>query len=164
MTAVATPMQPPLTRKPRLHRLGKIYLRTPLYFLTLCTHHRAKLLANESIYTAFKEYCQHARDRGVQVGNYVLMPDHVHFFVSIAESGPSLSIWIKSFKNSLSKTLRAQGKTAPHWQKGFFDHLVRSADSFSEKWDYVQANPVRAGLASSPKAWPFQGFIHELQF
>jgi len=29
---------------------------------------------------------------------------------------------------------------APHWQKGFFDHVLRSGDSYSQKWDYVREN------------------------
>jgi hypothetical protein len=30
----------------------------------------------------------------------------------------------------------------------FFDHLLRSNESYSEKWNYVFDNPVRAGLVS----------------
>jgi putative transposase len=60
--------------------------------------------------------------------------------------------------------LRAQNHRAPHWQKGFFDHIMRSADSYSEKWDYVSANPVRAGLVHHADAWPYQGVIHDLHF
>jgi len=38
----------------------------------------------------------------------------------------------------------------PHWQDGFFDHLLRSDESYGEKWNYVLQNPVRAGLVSVP--------------
>ena len=92
------------------------------------------------------------------------MPDHIHLFVSIANGSFTLSGWIKSLKNTVSKTLRGQNVAAPHWQKGFFDHVMRSSDSYSEKWEYVRLNPVRAGLASTPEAWPYQGVIHDLQF
>jgi hypothetical protein len=27
---------------------------------------------------------------------------------------------------------------SPHWQKGFFDHILRSGDSYSEKRNYVR--------------------------
>jgi len=37
----------------------------------------------------------------------------------------------------------------PVWQRGFFDHLLRSDESYAEKWNYVRENPVRAGLAQS---------------
>ena len=53
---------------------------------------------------------------------------------------------MKSLKNALSKTLRQSGTLPPHWQKGLFDHVLRSGESYDEKWDYVRENPVRAGL------------------
>ena len=92
------------------------------------------------------------------------MPDHVHFFVVIEDDRIGLSAWVKSLKNALSKTMRAQGFEAPHWQKGFFDHVLRGSESYSEKWGYVCANPVRAGLAGDGHEWPFAGEIHNLEY
>ena len=37
----------------------------------------------------------------------------------------------------------------PLWQSEFFDHVIRSADSYTEKWNYVRENPVRAGLVAT---------------
>ena len=74
-----------------------------------------------------------------------------------------LSEWMKSLKNSLSKTLRGMNIPAPHWQKGFFDHVLRSEESYSEKWLYVAENPVRKKLAVRPEDWPHQGEIYPLQ-
>lgn len=149
---------------PRLHRLENIFVRTPLYFVTICTHERARLLADSTVHADFQKFATQAADHAVWVGRYVVMPDHIHLFVSIANGSLTLSSWIKSLKNSLSKTLRGRNAAAPHWQKGFFDHVMRSSDSYSNKWDYVRANPVRAGLASTPEAWPYQGVIHDLKF
>lgn len=69
---------------------------------------------------------------------------------------------MKSLKNSLSKTLRGSDVPAPHWQKGFFDHVLRSEESYSEKWLYVAENPVRKQLSASPEAWPYHGEIYPL--
>ena len=74
-----------------------------------------------------------------------------------------LSEWMKSLKNSLSKTLRGMNVPAPHWQKGFFDHVMRSEESYSEKWLYVAENPVRKKLTAHPEDWPYQGEISPLQ-
>jgi hypothetical protein len=41
--------------------------------------------------------------------------------------------------------------------EGFFDHLIRLRESYSEKWEYVRQNPVRAGLVSKYEGWPWQG-------
>ena len=63
------------------------------------------------------------------MGRYVLMPDHLHLFASFAPIAPPLEVWMKSLKNTLSKTLRGQGVRVPHWQTGFFDHVLRSRES-----------------------------------
>jgi hypothetical protein len=50
----------------------------------------------------------------------------------------------------------------PFWQKRFFDHVMRSAESYEQKWTYVRDNPVRAGLVGRAEDWPYQGEIHHL--
>jgi len=157
---------PPLqmaAHKARLTRLPRLFANIPVFFVTACTHQRHRLLANAGLHTAFCNFAGQAPDHGVFVGRYVLMPDHIHLFVSSAPEAPSLSAWIKSLKNALSKTLRQQQVPAPHWQKGFFDHVLRSDESLAEKWLYVSANPVRAGLVKQTEDWPFQGEIHVLE-
>jgi putative transposase len=64
-------------------------------------------------------------------------------------------------KRSLSKSVI---EYLPHWQEGFFDHLLRGGDSYAEKWEYVRQNPVRAGLATSHEDLPYQGEIVWLPF
>ncbi len=49
------------------------------------------------------------------------------------------------------------------WQKGFFDHVIRSAESYSEKWSYVLENPVRKKLVARTEDWPYAGEVHVLQ-
>ncbi len=34
--------------------------------------------------------------------------------------------------------LRATGATPPLWQKEFFDHVLRSDESYESKWHYVR--------------------------
>ena len=143
----------------RLTRLEMLFTDTPVYFITACTEKRRKLLADPEVHEVFRTFCQQARERGVLVGRYVLMPDHLHLFVCHPPEALGLSSWMKSLKNSLSKVWRAHGVEAPHWQKGFFDHLIRSNESHAEKWKYVRENPVRAGLVEKAEDWPFAGFI-----
>lgn len=120
------------------------------------------ILNRATIHSAFDSFCRAAISHGVCVGRYVIMPDHIHLFAAVSSAGPSLSEWIKSLKNSLSRTLRTEAEPAPHWQKGFFDHLLRSGESYEEKWAYVEANPERAGLVKTADDWPYRGIICEL--
>jgi putative transposase len=143
----------------RLTRLPMLFTENPVYFITGCTEKRQHLLANNEAHEVFRQFCATARDRGPLVGRYVLMPDHLHLFVCIPPGEMKLSMWMKSLKNTLSKHWRSQSIDAPHWQKGYFDHLVRSSESHAEKWKYVRENPVRAGLVAEADDWPYAGNI-----
>jgi len=60
--------------------------------------------------------------------------------------------------------LRSTGIESPHWEKTFFDHVLRSSDSYDAKWEYVRNNPVRAELVQKPEDWPFAGRIFDLEW
>jgi len=146
----------------RLHRLERLHIENPIYFVTFCTHSRRQILSCESVHNVFQEFCGNASDRKIFVGRYLLMPDHIHLFVKVPPPSENLSKWVKSLKNVLSKQLRSGGCTAPHWQKGFFDHVLRSQESCSQKWQYMVENSVRKQLAVGFEDWPHQGEIHAL--
>jgi putative transposase len=116
----------------RLRRLEYVFQRLPIFFVTACTHERQRILNNADVHQQFVEFGKEGEARGAWLGAYVLMPEHVHAFVVIDDGRLKLSTWIKSLKNAVSKALRRKGIRSPHWQKGFFDHMLRSGDSYSE--------------------------------
>jgi putative transposase len=105
------------------------------------------------------------RISGWTVGRYVIMPDHVHFFASAHAEAKPLSAWLRDWKRWTARQLETiAGMSPPLWQPELFDHVLRSAASYSEKWHYVWQNPVRAGLAASPELWPYAGECERLEF
>jgi putative transposase len=120
-------------RKHRLHRLHRIFASSPIFFVTACSFGRHPILANVGVHDTFIQFAIVGERHGAYVGAYVLMPDHLHLFVALQEK-LTLSSWVKSLKNSLSKAMRGKGIPAPHWQKGFFDHVLRSDESYEQKW------------------------------
>jgi putative transposase len=104
---------------------------------------------------AFGAYGARAQSFNIAVGRYVIMPDHLHLFVC----GPHdflLAEWVKGLKRSISNAFATETSRS-RWQPGFFDHLIRNDESYGEKWNYVRANPVRAGLVANADDWPYQG-------
>ncbi len=129
-------------------------MSNPLYFITVCTRERARLLDNDSVHRAFREFCETShRNQGVAVGRYVILPDHVHFFLRLPES-VRLGSWMGRLKQHLTLAVNS-GQSL--WQRGFFDHVLRSDESYAEKWHYVVLNPVRIGLVGRPEDWPYAG-------
>ena len=140
-------------------RLPILYINSPLYFLTFNTCNRQKILCTDKLLKAFVGFCQKAYDDyGIAVGRFVIMPDHIHLFVRGPETF-RLSQWISSLKSTLTRELVEEGLQKPIWQRGFFDHIVRHNESYREKWQYVFANPMRAGLIDNAEEWKFAGEI-----
>ena len=148
----------------RLRRLDTVHTAgQPVFFLTFCTARRMRLLADAETHARFLAFCQRSAElANAWVGRYVLMPDHIHVFVGV-ESSSVLSRWAGSVKKFLAVHWREQGHAAPFWQEGFFDHLLRSNESYEEKWEYVRQNPVRAGLTNTAEEWPFAGEVQTLE-
>ena len=149
-------------RPPRLSRLFDNV--RPFYFVTFNTYERQRFLARSEVHEAFSMFCSKAQEHGVAVGRYVIMPDHVHLFAAFPIAGIGLPSWIQSLRTVVGKRLLRLEIPKPHWQEGFFDHLLRSHESYAQKWDYVRLNPVRAKLCQTPEAWPYQGEIAAIRF
>ncbi len=156
----------PDSKPRRLRRLTEVWSSRgrPVFFLTICTHERRRWLASQDMLESFMAFSKASPEKaGVWVGRFVLMPDHLHVFVS-AEGSKSLSRWVRSLKGYLAKRKRATGIQGEAWQDGFFDHVLRGTESYSEKWAYVRMNPVRAGLVENPEDWPYAGEVHRIEW
>ncbi len=134
----------------RQRRLGQIFDSVPAYFLTLCTENRKKVLCNIAAMKRAESFAlESIRRYRVHVDCFVLMPDHVHLIITMAMgSERTLGEWVKAFKSVV-------GNREIKWQAGFFDHVLRSDESRSDKWEYIRMNPVRAGLVAKPEEWGF---------
>ena len=149
-------------RPPRLSTVFQKY-DPPLFFVTFGTFNRIPVLADPAVHDRFIRFGKEAAGRGTAIGRYVIMPDHIHLFIRPARE-QRLGRTIGFLKQSLSAALKQNGERAPHWQPGFFDHLIRSPQSASEKWEYVRQNPVRAGLVERPDEWPYCGEIVPIRY
>jgi putative transposase len=142
--------------KGRPPRLPRVFSDAPVYFVTFCTLHRRRIDNLTSVQKIFQTYANRAYEEfNVAVGRYVIMPDHVHLFVT---GGPDFILmrWVGGLKRAIAVTLNTSNEL---WQPGFFDHVLRSDESYGEKWLYVRDNPVRARLVPHSEDWPYQGEV-----
>ena len=147
-----------------LSRLERVWVEAPVYFVTTCTFHRREILTSPEIAAILIDEWTTARQRhGWAIGRYVIMPDHVHFFCCGDPHSVMLEKFLQRWKEWTSKrTTRGLGLQPPIWQEEFFDHVLRSEESYCQKWEYVRQNPVRAGLVVNADDWPWRGEIEIL--
>jgi REP element-mobilizing transposase RayT len=113
-----------------------------------------------------REIWQRSADHnGWWVGHYILMPDHVHLFARPEIGACCMTDWVQMWKSVSSRRIAAALVIKqPMWQPEYFDRYLRSRESDSEKWHYVEQNAVRAGLVEAAEGWPYCGTIHDLMF
>ena len=136
----------------------------PIVFLTVVTYARRRLLATGFAHQLLHGIWQRsASANGWLVGDYILMPDHVHLFARPATEADTLSTWVKMWKSVSSRQLKqSEGVSTSIWQEDYFDRFLRSNESYEEKWRYVHDNPVRAGLVTDANSWRYCGRIFDL--
>ena len=131
------------------------------YFITICTHDRKNLfwtdvgaiidrpenvpLTKLGIITrqSIKEIPEHYPM--MSVDHFVIMPNHVHLLLQINADAdgrsmiaPTISTVVRLMKGTVSKQARV-----PVWQKGFYDHVIRSEQDYSDIWSYIEGNPYK---------------------
>jgi REP element-mobilizing transposase RayT len=139
---------------PRLSRLRHNtpgWVDNPEYFITLaCKPRGLNQLCHPAVAKVIFESILHRQQRRIwQWELIMLMPDHLHGIVLIPDSS-DLEESIRNWKRWITS------KAGIQFQEGFFDHRLRGMASALEKWQYINENPVRAGLVSGPEKWPYR--------
>jgi putative transposase len=130
--------------------------------VTFSCYHHLPLLRPSRLGDLFLECLERTRRRyRFRVYGYVVMPEHVHLLVSepadelLAKAIQALKIAVArrsvDFRNAENGGL---------WQKRYFDHNVRSAESFVTLLRYIHRNPVKRGLVAKPEDWKWSSFRH----
>ena len=136
-------------RKPLPHQAPAWVEAGSIYFITICTLPRGvdQLCTEQASQNLFDSISLNG-GRNIWWPHLVLfMPDHLHGLFSF-HSDPGMKKAIKDWKQFVSRNLNI------NWQRDFFDHRLRTAESNEEKADYIRQNPVRAGLVKHADEWP----------
>lgn len=152
----------------------RLYTKGATYFFTLITYSRQKILANSNNIQLLKKSITTARKKYPFVINaLVILPDHLHCIITLPETDDDFSLRVRLIKTEFSRkcAINNLGENLPNssrilkkekcvWQRRFWEHQIRNAEDFSMHMDYVHYNPVKHGLAISPKDWQFSTFQH----
>ena len=89
-----------------------------------------------------------------QLRAWVIMPHHVHVLLRPKTSLPVITRWWKGSTARKANLILARTGEA-FWQDESCDHRVRDEVELDRIVRYVEDNPVSAGLAANPRAWPW---------
>jgi REP element-mobilizing transposase RayT len=85
---------------------------------------------------------------------WVIMPNHVHVVLQPHIELASAMRWLKGRTSRVANQILGRTGT-PFWQDESFDHWVRSNYELQCLIEYVERNPVKAGLVQIATQWPW---------
>ena len=94
-------------------------------------------------------------DREYSLISWVIMPNHVHVLLRPLPLKHLNSIMhsIKSYSAQMAN--KVLGRKGQFWQHESFDRYIRSEKHFHNVIEYIELNPVKAGLCNLPQEWEF---------
>jgi putative transposase len=92
--------------------------------------------------------------RRYDLHSYSVMANHLHVLLTPLARIRNIT---REIKGATARAANLQlGRTgAPFWQDESFDHWIRSEAQFIRVKNYIERNPVKAGLVSKPEDWPW---------
>jgi putative transposase len=132
-----------------------IYQQERIVFVTISTHNRQKWFLDfpDLAKDASNIFVKIARERSSSIYAWCIMPDHVHLLVG----DDNIVSFVRTFKGRLVPKARALSPIRKLWQRSFYDHILRKAESVIDVAGYIFENPVRSGLVVKPYEYPFVG-------
>lgn len=114
----------------------------------------AEVVQNSLLFFNGQRYTIHA---------WVIMPNHVHVLFTPAK-GWTLAKILHSWKSfSAREANKVLDRTGEFWQPEYFDRAIRDEKGFIAAVEYIELNPVKAGLCETPQEWKFGSAFHRAQ-
>jgi putative transposase len=142
------------------------------YFFTVVTDNRARILLSDVARQTLRESIKDCQTRWpFEVDAFVLLEDHLHTIWTLPEHDTNYSVRWAYIKKEFSKRYLAAGGEEQErsdsrqlrrergiWQRRFWEHTLRDEKDFERHVDYIHYNPVRHGVVSCAKDYPYSTF------
>ena len=150
---------------------GYDYTQPGAYFLTICSYQRKQIFSKihdtivhpSPLGNLLKENWTSipARYPGCELGEYVLMPNHMHAIFVIIDPNwrKSLGQLVQTFKAAVTKQAAQKGLGQNIWQHNYFEHIIRSDLEMEKITEYILTNPLTWGdQETNPTEFPAELF------
>ncbi|MFZ1083601.1 MAG: transposase [Terracidiphilus sp.] len=134
----------------------KILNTKRIFFATTKTSMRRSLLQSERNAGLLTDVLRSlVAEHKFKLHDFVIMPDHIHL---LFEVGADMTVEkaMQLVKGRFSFRLKKEhGYEGEVWQRGFSEVQVMDAQWMEKCRNYIAENPVKAGLVSEAKKFPF---------
>jgi len=89
--------------------------------------------------------------------NFCVMPTHIHLLIKPIE-GTNLDRIMQWIKTTSAKYWNNIQNTTDHlWGERYFSRIIKSQNEYDTVMNYIDQNPVKAGLVTDPADWKISG-------
>ena len=101
------------------------------------------------------------------IDGWVVLPEHLHALWTLPADDCDYSLRWRLIKNGFSRALPKTEHLSPIrqaagergiWQRHFGEHCIRDEADYQHHLDYIHINPLKHGLVSNVKDWPYSSF------
>jgi REP element-mobilizing transposase RayT len=140
------------------HRLApEFYRGVKNVSFTACVKWRKELFVREATFREAERILLAALEEFECEGIvYLFMPEHAHIIIGGAKETSDALASMKSFKQKSGFWLTT-AMPMIRWQKDFYDHIIRDEGDLRTHIKYILENPVRKGIVSDWRQYPFKG-------
>jgi putative transposase len=143
----------PFPQRPRLKSFD--YIGTYSYFITILTKdHDAHFKEAEVVSCLINLLLETVKSERFDVLGYCFMPDHLHLLIMGMDDKSNLKRFISLFKQKSGYWFK-KNYSENLWHISYYDHVLRKEESIEGVARYILDNPVRKGLVSDYKEYPF---------
>jgi len=139
-------------------RKKREFIEGAFYHVTSRTNNKIRVFENRLGWKIMLMVLQDAKEKFLfRLANFCIMPTHIHLLIEPCE-GTSLSKimqWIKT--QSAKRWNSINGSTDHLWGDRYFARAIRNPQEFDVVMDYIDQNPVKAGLTETPEDWKLSG-------
>ncbi len=138
---------------------GFDYNANKLYFVTICTKERRRILSNivgddaHIVPSKYGTVTEKYIKRVPEIEKYIIMPNHIHLIIRLEEPENSdenttgrcghrplqsnrVSSIVRSLKILITKEI---GESV--FQRSFHDHIIRNEKDYRKIYEYIESNP-----------------------
>jgi len=121
------------------------------------------IFVDEADFSHYRDFLRNAaREVGLPVHAYVLMPDHVHLLVAPAEEGAAGSLMQRLGRRYVRYFNDRHARTGTLWEGRYRSTVIEPTQYLLSCYRYIELNPVRAGLVTEAAHYVWSSCRHHL--
>ena len=146
------------------------------YFFTLATYRRRPILCDPLARSALRVAVKSVQSRHpFMIDAWVLLPEHLHCIWTLPPGDADYSMRWSIIKRKVSlacaehyhrvdwmTTSKIKHRESTFWQRRYWEHCIKTDLDYGHHMDYIAINPVKHGLVSSVRDWPYSTFHRDV--